>query len=351
MFGQDANRQEGWDRAQNLPLVGLVVALAYGLSGEWFFKQMSGNDWLMGTLSLSFLMLLPVGIGALTARLSPRQQRLSWAYTIFVPWAVCGVLGVLVLVLAWEAAICVAMGLPIFFVFSSIGGAAMCWFYNRRQQSNDTPLLGLLVLTPLLFSPLEAQWQPPTVIREIKTAVVVDVPAEVIWNEFVSVPKIQREEERFAWFRAAGLPHPVEATLVNPGPEGVRYASYDNGMRVIEAVQVWELYDRYRFGVALDAESGQHTPLWSDVAGEHLHVQWVEYDIEPLSAQQVRLHLTSRYALETPINPYATAWVDFLLRDFQHYILDVVTHRAVTEAHGRISQLECETYRIRLDQC
>jgi hypothetical protein len=166
------------------------------------------------------------------------------------------------------------------------------------------------------------------VVREVKTSVVVHAPAETTWGEFVTVPKIQPEEEQFAWFRAAGLPHPVQATLVNPGAKGVRYASYDNGMKVIEPVQVWALYEQYRFGVLLDPESGQHTPLWSDVAGEHLHVQWVEYRIEKLSDEHVRLHLTSRYALETPVNPYAALWVDFLLGDFQDYILDVVTARA-----------------------
>jgi hypothetical protein len=278
--------------------------------------------------------LLPLGIGALTVQLSPKNKRISWSYAIFAPWAVCTVLGVAVLVLALEAAICVAMGLPIFFFFSSIGGVLVCWLTNQRAGRGDSKMLGLIVLTPLLFSPLEAQWNPPTVVREIRTAVIVDAPAAVMWNHFVAVPRIQPEEERFAWFRAAGLPHPVEATLVNPGPEGVRFASYDNGMKVIEAVQVWELHQRYRFGVVLDPESGQHTPLWSDVAGEHLKVEWVEYQIEPLTDRQVRLHLTSRYALETPINPYAVAWVDFLLEDFQHYILDVVTHRAEVASRG-----------------
>jgi hypothetical protein len=64
------------------------------------------------------------------------------------------------------------------------------------------------------------------------------------------------------------------------------------------------------------------------VAGEHLQVEWVEYRIEPLSDDLVRLHLTSRYRLETPVNPYAALWVDFLLSDFQTYILDIVTGRA-----------------------
>jgi hypothetical protein len=286
----------------------------------------------MGTLSISFLILVPFGIGALAIALSPKALKVSWPYAIFAPWAACTALGLLVLLFAWEAAICVVMGLPIFFVFSSLGGALICWLNLRREKSGDSTLLGIVLLLPVLFSPIEAHLQPPTVTREIKASVLVDAPAEVIWHEFITVPKIQPQEEHFAWFRAAGLPHPVEARLVNPGAEGVRYASYDNGIRVIEPVQVWELYNRYRFGVLLDAESGQHTPLWSDVAGEHLHVQWVEYRVEKLSEQQVRLHLTSRYALQTPINPYAVLWVDFLLSDFQHYILDIVTARAEHKA-------------------
>jgi hypothetical protein len=321
------------------PLLGMSVALIYGLGGELFFKGTNNNDLLMGTLSLSFLFLLPFAIGALTVRLAPKVQRLNWSFAIFAPWAVCTALGIVVLFFALEAMICVVMGLPIYFVMSSLGGALICWWTNRRtsgttaqvSEGGDANLLGIVLLAPLLFSPIERMWQPPTTVREVYASVVVETSAEHLWAEFVEVPKIQPHEARFAWFRAAGLPHPVEATLVNPGTNGVRYASYDNGMRVVEPVQVWEPYARYRFAVQLDPESGQGTPLWSDVAGEHLQVQWVEYRIEPLAENQVRLHLTSRYALETPLNPYAAAWTDFLLRDFQHYILDVVTARA--EAH------------------
>ncbi len=321
---------ERW-RRQEVPIWGLVVALAYGLGGELFFQQVDA-DIIGGTLSIGFLFLLPFGIGVLTVALSNKMRRLSWPWAIFAPWIACALLGVTVIIFALEAWICVAMGLPIFFVMSSLGVALMRWWYERKRDRDNSRLLGIVLLTPLLFSPLETLWQQPTVVREVKTDILVNAPAAVIWRHFVTVPTITAEEEHFAWFRAAGLPHPVRATLVNPGIDGVRYASYDNGMKVIEPVQVWELYDRYRFGVLLDPESGQHTPLWSDVAGEHLHVQWVEYRIEPLSENQVRLHLTSRYVLETPVNPYAAAWVDFLLADFQHYILDIVTARAERQA-------------------
>jgi hypothetical protein len=230
-----------------------------------------------------------------------------------------------------EAAICVAMGLPIFFACSSDGGALICWLQQRKARG-DRNLLGIILILPVLLSPIEARWQPPTTTREIHASAVVDAPASVIWDHFVAVPTIQPDEERFAWFRVAGLPHPVAAILVNPGANGVRFASYDNGMRVIEPVQVWELHERYRFGVKLDPTTGQHTPLWSDVAGEHLQVLWVEYRLEPLSPTQTRLSLTSRYAPETPVNAYSALWVDFLLSDFQQYILDIVTARATRRA-------------------
>jgi len=320
-------------KLQSLPALGLILALVYGLGGELIFKQSDYGDVIKGTLSISFLFLVPMGIGALVVALSPAQRKSSWPYAIFAPWIACAVLGIVVMLLAMEAWICVAMGLPIFFVMSSLGGIIIKWWHEQHQGRDDNNLLGIVLLAPLLFSPLlfspiEARWQQPTVIHEVKASVVVNASADAIWNEFVTVPKIQPQEEHFAWFRAAGLPHPVEATLVNAGPKGVRYASYDNGMKVIEPVQVWSLYDRYRFGVNLDRGSGQQTPLWSDVASEHLHVLWVEYQIQPLSDKQVRLDLTSHYALQTPVNPYAALWVDFLLGDFQHYILDIVTARA-----------------------
>lgn len=312
---------------QALPAFGLILALIYGLSGELVFKQSDLGDLIMGTLSISFLFLVPMGIGALVVALSPQKWKDSWPYAIFAPWIACAVLGIVVMLLAMEAWICVAMGLPIFFVMSSLGGIVIRW-WREAQGHNDTHLLGIVLLTPFLFSPIEAHLQQPTVFREVKASMVVNVPAETIWSQFVTVPKIQPNEEHFAWFRAAGLPYPVEANLVNPGPKGVRYASYDNGMRVIEPVQVWSPYDQYRFGVKLDPKYGQYTPLWSDVASEHLHVQWVEYQIEKISDKQVRLDLTSRYALQTPVNPYAALWVDFLLGDFQHYIMGIVTARA-----------------------
>lgn len=311
-------------------MLGVVAALAYGLMGEIAFQNV--RDILMGTLSISFLFFLPIGIGALAVRFGPDDLKESWPYGIFAPWAVCTLFGIVIALVAMEAWVCVVIGLPLFWAMSSVGGALMVWRYRRRtadpRTGGDTALLGALLLAPYLLMPLEAQWAQGTMYRTVERAVVIAADAETVWNEFVAVPAIQPEEEPFAWFRLLGLPDPVEAMLTAPGTGGMRQASYDNGMRVLEPVTVWEPYRRYRFAVELDPTSAQPSPLWMAVAGEHLRVEAVEYRIEPLADGEVRLHLASSYQLTTPVNAYAGLWLDFLLGDFEGYILQIVKGRA-----------------------
>lgn len=304
-------------------VTGMLAALAYGLAGEWVFLQW--NDLLIGTLSISFLILVPVVLGGLTVAFAPESQKESWPYAVFAPWVVCFVLGVGVGLLAMEAWVCITMALPLCFVLSSLGGAAMRWWIVRRR---DRQLLSILLFVPFLLAPVEAQWQPPTTTRRVTVAIDVAAAPETVWNAIIAVPEIQPGEGGFAWFRWMGLPQPRAATLSEPGPAGMRYANYANGFQVIEPVQLWEPHHRYRFDVELDPASHQPTPLWAAVAGRAVDVEWVEYTLEPRGPNQLRLHLTSQYALTTPVNPYAGVWLDFILQDFQAYILRVVGGRA-----------------------
>ncbi len=306
-------------------VAGVLAALGYGVAGEVAFQQF--DEILRGTLCLSFLVVLPLGIGALTAAFAPAGYRDSWAYAIFAPWAVCGALGVLVSVVSLELWVCVVMALPIFFLMSSVGGVLVTWRRRRGSARCGGPLLPMLLIAPFLLGPLEAQWQPPLTERTVRTTVVVEATPQQVWDTFVAVPEIQPAERRFAWFRAIGLPDPVAATLTAPGVNGMRQATYDNGLAVVEPVRVWQPYALYRFDVEVDPDS-LPSPLWRAVEGKHLDVQDVEYRIEPMDGGKVQLHLTSRYQLATTLNPYAGLWLDFLLRDFQGYILDVVAERA-----------------------
>ncbi len=310
-------------------LLAMGTGLAYGLISEMIFLQAS--DLLVGTLSLSFLVLVPVAIGALTVVLGPKNLKRSWPYAVFMPWLVCLAVGILVGVLAMEAWVCIIIGMPVFFVMSSVGGALTKAIMDARRDSGTLGAwIGLAALSPMLLMPVEGQWQPRPTTREVVQVVEVDAPADRVWAQFIEVSPITAAERPFAWFRLLGLPQPVEAVLTNPGAAGMRRASYDNGMRVLEPTLVWEPAQRYRFGVMLDPTAATYSPLWAALAGDHLVVEHVEYRIEAGagSGDSVRLTLTSRYTLRTPLNRYAGLWIDFLLSDFEHTILQVVKNRA-----------------------
>lgn len=323
---------EHGNRSVSALMLAGAAALLYGLGAEIVFRQLS--DTLLGTLSISFLFLVPFVIGVLTVALSPVAAKDSWLYAFFAPWAVCLVVGVVVYLLAMELWICVVMGLPLFFVMSSLGGVLATWLHRRkpeRSRGRDTTTLGLLLVLPFLVMPLEASLPLPMQERTVQTQVVVQAQPEAVWAGFVAVPEIQPDEGPWAWFRVLGLPDPVEATLSAPRAGAMRQARYSNGLAVVEPVLIWEPYTRYRFTVEPDPAS-LPSPLWRAVEGRHLDVQTVEYWMEPQPDGSLLLHLDSVYRLATPLNPYAGRWLDFLLQDFQEYILQIVKQRAEVSA-------------------
>jgi hypothetical protein len=314
-----------WGKPQTAMLAGFV-AVAYGVGAELVFQQTS-DSW-VGALSLSFLFLVPAALGALTVALAPADYKRSWVFAIFAPWIVCALGALVVYLLGMELWMCIVMGLPFFFAMSSLGGALVSYLYRRRDaRTSGNTTLGLLVALPFVLLPLEAQLPLPTVTRTVRADVLVAADAEMVWEQLIAVPEIQPDEKRFAWFRALGLPDPVEATLNAEGVGAMRHARYANGLQVVEPVLVWEPAARYRFSVELDPAS-LPSPIWRAVDGPHMDVVYVEYRIDPQASGLVLLHLESVYTLATPLNGYAGVWMDFLLSDFLHYILSIVKERS-----------------------
>src|SRR5262245_36824026 len=64
---------------------GAGIGLCYGLIARLIFGWRS-MDGLLNTVSFGFLLVVPIGLGALMVYLGPRSMRTSWSYAIFSPW-------------------------------------------------------------------------------------------------------------------------------------------------------------------------------------------------------------------------------------------------------------------------
>jgi hypothetical protein len=230
-----------------VPIIFSFAATAgYGVVVRLAFTSEEYAD-LLGTISVGFLFFVPLAIGALTQFIAPAQYRTDWRYAAFVPWLPCAIFATLAVVLTWEAWICVVMALPIFFFMATGGGLFMLVFYIIRDKRTKThvTVVGLLLLTPFLITPLEHRFPRQDAIRTVHTQLEVAAGPARVWDQITRVAPIGEAEHRFSFFHLAGLPRPMSATLTHDGVGGVRRGQWEDGLAFVETISEWRLHETY----------------------------------------------------------------------------------------------------------
>ena len=309
-------------------LLGVLLGLAYGVAARYGFAALDAIDIAM-TMTLGYIFLVPLALGVVTLWLEPRP---GWLARIVLPWVPGALLIGVAILLSWESSLCIVMGLPVFILMASIGGI-IGGLFGPAKQHNNTYSMGALLLLPLLLSTLETQLPLPQSTRTVETRITIDADVATVWENIVRVPAISAHELDFRFSHLMGIPRPVEATLSYPGIGGVRHASFEGGVVFIEEIYGWEEFKSLAFTIVAD-----DSQVWAEdlnaqvvVGGAFFDVMMGEYVIEPRTDGAVTLHLRSRHRLSTTFNPYAGLWTDFVMRDTQQSILEVIKQRAEQE--------------------
>lgn len=303
------------------------AALLYGILATLTFQARPNN--LLSTMTVCFIFFLPCAIGAITVAFAPMRYKTSWKYGILVPIIPCTLLGIIAAFLAWEAWVCVVMALPVFWVMAGGTGAIFVWLFRRNHITEDkqNTLIGAILVLPFLLTPAEGLLPQPDAFRTVETTVEINAPPAAVWQKITTVPQIQPAEWRFTAFQALGLPMPVAATLDHEGVGGVRHATYTGGFAVLEPITAWEPNRHFSFEVHVDPQATIPAPLGA-VGGKYFDVRQVGFTLEALSGGRTLLRLSSIHRVSTHFNFYAGLWTDFLMQDFQRYILGVLQARA-----------------------
>ena len=124
-FTRERSLREG-RRARLAPWAGVPFALVYGtIARITFASDFAVLGELYGLMTIGFLFLVPVAIGALTVYLSPAAERESRRYCFWKPWQSAFIAMLLAGVLGIEAAVCLVIAAPIFFDARQRGWAAL----------------------------------------------------------------------------------------------------------------------------------------------------------------------------------------------------------------------------------
>ncbi len=305
-------------------LFGALAAAGYAVLARMAFARWP----FYGTLTIGFLCLVPVALGALTVFTAPGRGGVSWRYACFAPWWPCLVFVVLAVVLGWEAWVCVVLAVPLIFPFASLGGLLM-WAvleYRHNASRRSRLLMAVLLVTPYLVTPLEPS--PVTLLRTVHARIAIDAPPEVVWRNVIRFRPVTPDEHRPSLFYLAGLPRPLSATLAHEGVGGIRRGQWEGDLAFIGTITEWQPPRSYALRLSVERRADAPAPplLWA--MGDAFDVVGDRYVIEPAGERRVVLHLITDHRLTARIGWYGALWTDFLMHDLQMYILRLVKARS-----------------------
>lgn len=304
------------------------MGILYGAVSRFLFTSTLGNSFTL--MTIGFIFLVPLALGVLTVYFGEKAKKRGWGYRLLMPWVPCLILMLAAFVVGWEGSICILMALPIFLFMSSLGGLIV-GLILRASPSQETSfsLVIFFAVLPFISASVEQKLGLPESVRTVETQITVSASPHAVWQNVERVREIEQSEQRFSMFHLFGFPRPLQATLSHEGIGGVRHATFEGGVLFVETISKWEPESNLSFSIRADAKSIPPTTLDEHVTigGPYFDMLEGTYRIEPVSNEQVILHLSSKHRLSTRFNFYAGWWTAFIMRDIQENILGIIKRR------------------------
>jgi hypothetical protein len=307
-----------------------LLAVAYSLSVYLIFQQGDRQGY-FEVLSVGFICVLPLVVGPLVVWFAPSHYRGSAAYALLAPSGAMLLFVAITAVFLGELWVCIFMASPIALGLAAISG--LMTNAIRRQWGDDhsdttmNAVVLFLLASPFAFTPLELRLAAPTAVYQVSTQIHINATPEDVWQNIIRVPQITPAEQRRTLFHLLGVPQPLEAQLVAEGVGGQRYGLFAGGLLFDERITAWEPARHIAFDITPRHTASTQLPL-RQIGGQVYDIRSAAYTIEPLADGGVILHLEGSYSLTSHFNGYGRLWMDFIMRDFQNYVLQTVQGRA-----------------------
>ncbi|WP_228234827.1 hypothetical protein [Allomuricauda sp. M10] len=308
-------------------LIAIGIPTLYAVVLRLFFGIDTWMD-LFSVMSVTFLFLLPIIVGALTVYLSPHEKAKRIAYRVFTPWISVLLFLVITLALVIEGWACWLMILPVYLLASSIGG--IIGGYLKTQKISDRLNISVLVLLPILIGPIESLIESVPGTYKAYTYIDIDAPTERIWSNVTRVHEIPVEDDKGYLTRMLGFPRPVKAELNFEGVGAYREAIFTKGLVFHETVTEYIDIRRMTFDIKAYPHEIPSTALDEHVVigGDYFNVLNGTYELEKLPNGLHRLHLYSNFRMNTTFNFYAGWWGKWIMKDIQNNILQIQKKRS-----------------------
>lgn len=316
------------DPLDRLPFSGwwpLVAGALSGIALRLVFMGKPGG--IYAAMMGSFIYLAPLLVGIVTVCMAERRKRRSWAYYIWAPMlaSVIFVAGTLAIMI--EGIICAILIVPLFALLSAVGGLAMgtvCRMTGWSQRA----MYSFAVL-PLVLGSLESRIALPKRVETIERHILIDAPAEKIWQQIWNVSEIRPREVDRGWMYRLGVPLPLAAATEQTADGLVRRITMGKGIHFDQVITDWQpnRYVNWVYRFSKDSFPAAALDDHVLIGGQYFDLKTTSYTLIAKGAA-TELMIRMQYRVSTPFNWYAEPIARLLIGNFEEVILDFYRKRS-----------------------
>jgi hypothetical protein len=309
--------------------IGILLGVLYGISIRIVLDIEALKDY-ADLVSATFMFMVPFVIGFIRVHYELKvNPEISYRRMITISWQPIFIFLLVTVILLLEGSICIAMALPAFMFFSSLGGVFSGLTNRFISHRKDSTLLSLASL-PLLLAPLELNFLDSSRTYKVENSIIIQASPEVVWSQLANVSTIDKNELPFSLTHFIGVPRPIEANMNASGVGAVRTSKWDKGVEFKEVITDWVPNHKMSYSFDIDPDSIPDDSLDKHVklGGEYFSPIKGEYVITQDELGRTILHLNTTLLDNTNFGIYSRAWGEIIFQDFHTSLLKLMRSRA-----------------------
>lgn len=298
----------------------ILAGIGFAVAMVWIAVVWKGN------YAFGLFIGAPVGMGAVSGYVLCRKADESARELFFLSLATNFVAGGMIVVVAFDGLICVAMAIPISVPLTFLGALV------GREIATGGRAIRKPAASAMLLIPLLAFFEPAGLtghdLHAVTSSIEINASPEAIWPHLIEFQPIAPPTELM--FRA-GVAFPVWTHTDGGGLGATRYCEFSTGS-IVERITEWQPNHTLGFDVLSQPAPMVEISPYRNLDPPHLHgyvrSKHGEFRLVPLPGGRTRLEGTSSYEIHMAPETYWSLWVDSTvhaihMRVFRHIKAEV----------------------------
>lgn len=296
--------------------IGILLGALYGLFIRLFVDI---GSYVENLFSITFIFIVPAIIGIIPILFSQTNIYKSTKKMLFYPIISVIVYELALLLTRLEDLVCILIiGLPSIIIAAILGLFVGTIVKNRV----DSKKLYSIVLLPLLLFPLENLFAVKEQTFNVKSSIIINNKAEVIFPNLIEVPTISDEEYKMGFYQSIGIPRPIKSISFKENNQQFRVGKFTDKLELYEYITALDENRFVNFKIDLEKSKLRDKPTDQHVLkGDYFKFENINYTIQPINYKQSLVTLSCDYKMTSRLNWYGNFWAESIINDFENRLL------------------------------